>query len=138
MTLKKIGQILTTIVYTPIYIGILYLAASLPLSWILSLSIWKMIFILFFLGLIIYGISIAVVALGIIPYRWIVKDNRIAYGLSISLNILLTILYIINLWIISLDYGNRGIFAAILITGLILKFVYESIFALYIFFYKAE
>lgn len=97
-----------------------------------------MIFIFFFLGLIIYGISIAVVALGIIPYRWIVKDNRIAYGLSIGLSILLTILYIKNLWIISLDYGNRGIFAAILITGLILKFVYESIFALYIFFYKGE
>lgn len=41
--IKFIGQVLASLVYTPLYTGIMYVAIVLPAAWILSLSFWKMV-----------------------------------------------------------------------------------------------
>ena len=125
--LKIIGQILSSLVYTPLYTGIMYLAIVLPTMWIISLSTWKMIIAFIFLGGIIEGVIAILQVLGLMPFAWIVKNNRISFGISVSLCILFPIFNVVMLWRILLGYGGWGIFAALLLTGLFLQFVYGSV-----------
>lgn len=41
--LKCLGQILASLIYTPIYTGIIYTVTVLSTSWIITLSFWNMI-----------------------------------------------------------------------------------------------
>ena len=125
--LKGIGQILASLVYTPLYTGIMYLVIVLPTMWIISLSTWKMIIAFILLGGIIEGVIAILQVLGLMPFAWIVKNNRISFGISVSLCILFPIFNVVMLWRILLGYGGWGIFAALLLTGLFLQFVYGSV-----------
>ena len=125
--LKIIGQILSSLIYTPLYTGIMHLAIVLPTMWIISLSTWKMIVAFIFLGGIIEGMITVLQVLGLMPFGWIVKNNRISFWLSIALCVLLPLYNVIALWRILIEHGGWGIFAALLLTGLFLQFVYGSV-----------
>ena len=71
--LKYIGQILTALLHTPLYTGIMYFVIVFPTMWIITLSTWKMILAFILLGGIIEGVISLLQVLGLMPFAWIVK-----------------------------------------------------------------
>ena len=129
--LKGIGQILASLVYTPLYTGIMYLVIVLPTIWIITLSFWKMLLAIVVLGGIIEALITLLQALGLLPYSWITKNNKVAYVTSIILCVVLPLYNIFKLWSIMLEYGTLGIIVAIILSGLLLQFVFVSLFGIY-------
>lgn len=128
--LKYIRQILSALIYTPIYTGIMYFVIVLPAIWILSLSFWKMILLLIILGGIVEGIISLLQTFGLLPYTWIVKDNRVSLWISIVLCVIFPLLNIYSLWKHLYGQGTWGIVAAVILSFLLLQFVYGSVLAL--------
>lgn len=128
--LKYIGQILTALLHTPLYTGIMYFVIVFPTMWIITLSTWKMILAFILLGGIIEGVISLLQVLGLMPFAWIVKNNKFAFWLSIILCILLPLYNIVALWKILLGHGGWGIFAAIVLTLLFVQFIYVSVLGL--------
>lgn len=126
-TLKYITQILTALVYTPIYTGIMYLAIVFPVMWIISLSTWKMILALIVLSGLIQGIIMMLQTLGSLPYTWIVKENKTSLVISIGLCAILPLYNIYSVWRILLGNGTWAFIAGVIITFMILQFVLTSI-----------
>lgn len=129
--MKYLGQVLSALVYTPIYTGIMYFAIVFPVSWVLSLSFWKMIIAFLVLGGIIEGLIVGLQTLGLFPFAWIVKNNKVAFGISTGLCVIFPILNIIAIWREFIGYGAVGIIASIIITLMLLQFIYGSVISLY-------
>lgn len=125
--IKYLAQILTALVYTPIYTGVMYLAIVFPVTWIISLSTWKMILALLFLSGLIEGIIMLLQMLGLLPYSWIVKDNKISLAISVGLCVVLPLYNIYSVWRIIWGHGSWAIVAGLIITFMILQFVLTSI-----------
>lgn len=128
--LKSIGQILSALIYTPLYTGVMYMAMVIPTIWIVTLSFWKMIAAIVVLGGIIEGLVMLVQTIGLMPYAWIVKENKVAFWISIALCVVFPILNVISLWRMLLTHGGLGIFTAIILTLIFLQFVYGSVLSL--------
>lgn len=128
--MKYLGQILTAILYTPLYTGAMYLAILLPFSWVMSLSFWKMVVAILFLGGLIEGFIAVLQTIGLMPFIWIVKNNKVSFWLSVGLCIIFPILNVISLWRVFLHYGTMGVITAIILTIMFLQFVYGSVLSL--------
>lgn len=126
-TLKYVGQVLSSIIYTPIYTGVMYLLIVFPFMWIVTLSFWKMVIAVIVLGGIIEGVVMLLQTLGILPYSWIVKNNRVALFISIALCVLLSLYNVYALWKALIGFGAFGIISAIILSLMILQFVFGSI-----------
>lgn len=129
--LKVIGQILASLVYTPLYTGIMYLVIVLPTMWIITLSFWKMLLAIVFLGGITEALIMLLQTLGLLPYSWITKNNKVAYVTSMILCVVLPLYNIFTLWRIGLGHGTFGIVAALILSGLLLQFVFGSLYGIY-------
>lgn len=121
--LKSVVQVLSAIAYAPIYVGIMYLAIAYPTVWILSLSFWKMVLAIVVLGCIIEGLVALLQSIGLIPFAWIVKHNKVAYYVSLILCAVLPLCSIYCLWDALLDCGKAGIGVAIVLSILLLQFL---------------
>lgn len=130
-TVKYIGQLLAALVYTPIYTFILYALIVFPIAWLASLSVIQIIIAVVLLGGAIEGLIFLVKLLGFIPFSWIFENNKCAIWLSAAICVILTISYIYNSWVELLEFGNKGIFAAGLITILMLQSVILTLLAMF-------
>lgn len=129
--LKGIGQILASLVYTPLYTGIMYLVIVLPTIWIITLSFWKMLLAIVVLGGIIEALITLLQALGLLPYSWITKNNKVAYVTSIILCVVLPLYNIFKLWSSMLGHGTLGIIVALILSGFLLQFIFVSLYGIY-------
>ena len=125
--IKGLGQILASIIYTPIYTALMYLVIVFPLSWIMSLSFWKMLLAFIVLGGIVEFCIILLQTIGLLPYKWIVKDNRIALGVSLLLCIVLPWINVCMLWESLLGHGTFAVVIAIVLTAALLHFIFVSV-----------
>jgi hypothetical protein len=125
--IKYLSQILAALIYTPLYTGIMYLVIVLPVLWIVHLSTWKMIVAFIFLGAILEGIITILQVLGLIPFTWIVKNNRVSLLISVAACVLLPLYNIVSLFMILSKYGDFGICTAFVLTGFLVQFIYMSV-----------
>lgn len=129
--LKYLGQLVAALIYTPLYTQIMYLVTAIPVIWIATLSFWKMVMALIIVSAIIEGVIVALQILGLMPYAWISKGNKVAMGISVTICTLLTLYNIYKVWSILLQYGGASaIIIAIIISGLLLQFLYISVFGI--------
>lgn len=128
--MKSLGQVLAALIYTPLYTGIMYVAILLPFSWVMSLSFWKMIIAFIVLGGLIEGLITFLQMVGLMPFAWIVKNNKFAFGISTGLCVLFPILNIISLWRSFLGHGTMGVIIAIVLSLMLIQFVYGSVLSL--------
>lgn len=129
--IKYIAQVLSSLIYTPIYTGLMYIIICFPTMWILELPLWKMILaFIFFGGIVVEGIICLMQTIGLLPFAWIIKSNKTSFVISIILCIIPPILNIISIWMVCVKYGARGFGAATMLSILLLQFIYGSISAL--------
>lgn len=128
---KYILQVLSAFLYTPLYTGIMYLAIVFPVYWILSLSFWKMVVAIVFLGGVIEGLRAFLQTAGIFPFAWIVKGNKFALGISSALCVISPILNAVMLWRLWLGHGAFGILIAVVFSLMLLWFAVTSIIVLF-------
>jgi hypothetical protein len=126
-TVKYIGQVLASLVYTPIFTLILYLLVALPFIYLISLPTKWMILALCFVGGVVEMLLVFVKALLLMPYAWIAKNNKCAFGLSLALCVLILLAYIVSAWIRLWDLGGIGIISAVVITGMLLQSIVMSV-----------
>ncbi len=129
--IKFLGQVLAALIYTPIYTGIMYAAIALPLGWIMSLSFWKMIFAIIVLGGLIEGLIAFLQMVGLFPFAWIIKGNKVSFWLSTGLSVLFPVLNIISLWGFLLAYGTTGVVFAIIVSIMLIQFICNTLLVLF-------
>lgn len=104
---KYIAQIISALLYTGLFIGIVNLLIVFPIAWYLSLStFWKVVIFLFGTTTIISVIS-AVVSLSTLPYRWICKENIVSALISEAYLLCRLITLWIGTW--KVNYGDDGL-----------------------------
>jgi hypothetical protein len=86
-----------------------------------------MIVAFIFLGAILEGIITILQVLGLIPFTWIVRNNRVSLWISVAVCVLLPLYNIVSLFMILSKYGNFGIFTAFVLTGFLVQFIYVSV-----------
>lgn len=128
--IKYIAQVLSALIYTPIYTGLMYIIILFPTMWILDLSLGKMVLAIIFFGAILEGIVMLLQIIGLTPFMWINKNNKTAFIISTILCAIPPFLNIISIWMVCVKYGVRGFIAAIILSILLLQFIYGSISAL--------
>lgn len=106
-SMKYILQILASLGYTAIVSTIIYFVTVVPTLYIFTLSWWKFLLLVFFLGWIIWAIMYYTSAFVMIPYVWICKKNIVATGLSIIL--LLTSFIKYAYFLFTFDEGQGAI-----------------------------
>ena len=108
----------------------MYFAIILPLAYIVTLPWWAMIIVIFLVGGVIEGLISLLIAVGTIPYIWIVKKNAVALVIASIVAIFNIGCNILKLWQVSLGNGFWAILFAIIATGMLLQFAYVTIFSL--------
>lgn len=129
-TLKAIGQVLSSLVYTYVYTWLMYLILIFPLTWILSLNTKIMILVLILFGGIIQALIMLAQTFVMLPYAWIVKNNKAALYLSIALILILFIRWDVNIWQNMLGLGTSAIVVAVIATVFIIEAIIMSIVGL--------
>lgn len=133
--MKKLAQVLSVLIYTPFYTGVVYLAIVLPIGLLSTLSFWKMVIAsIVFTGL-IHGIIALVQSFGLMPFSWIVKGNKVALCAASVLCALFPALNILQLWQSLLRQAATAgtavavviIVVAVVITINLVLFAYSSI-----------
>lgn len=114
--LKKIGQILASIIYTCLYTGVLYFIVMLPMVWIMSLDTKIMVLVLLLLGGVITAIQGFLGLILVYPYRWFCKENKAALIISIVLVIINLTINDVMIWRIVGSGGVSGITFGIIVT----------------------
>lgn len=130
-TIKYIGQLLASLVYTPIYICILFAVIIIPFAWLTSLSSKWIIITIVFLGGLIEGLIFLVKFLGFIPYSWILKDNKCAVWISAAISTLITIRSLYVMWSTFPNYGTMGFITGVIVTALLLQAVIMSVILMF-------
>lgn len=125
--IKKIAQFLASIVYTPIYSGVMYLLITLSFMFIVSLPTKWMVLVLIFFGTILTACISLLQVFGMLPYGWILNGNKPALIASILLFSLLQVCNIYSLWSALLGHGFIGIVFGIILTIMLISFVFTSI-----------
>lgn len=96
--IKYIGQIIGGFLYSIIYTGIIYTITVFPLAYILLLPTWAIIVTALLCGGILFGIYSFFTSIGLVPFAWIIRNNKVAYGLSITTVIVYMLRNIYTLW----------------------------------------
>lgn len=114
--MKWLAQVLSSVVYSALFVSLVYLIIVYPLVWFLSLPAWAM-FVVFLFGIgIIEGITTFLLTWLMTPYIWIVKRNSVAMLVSIAA-IVVGIGYLIyKLWSCLLPFGFIAIVVAVIYT----------------------
>lgn len=125
--LKFLGQILSAIVYTCLFTGVMYLVLIYPLAWILSLPPFWTIAVFLILGGLIEGLQITLQTFATLPYKWIVNKNIVSLVISIILILFIMIRSDVILWKDLSSQGTIAIIFAVIATILIIQFVVGAI-----------
>lgn len=108
LIMKKILQVLGSVVYTYLFYVIMYLVTVYPFMWFVGLSVlsvfWKIVFIVIFAGL-VQGLINLIQAYALLPYVWLLKDNIVATCISI---VLLVGCFAWGIFIIWKDLAGNG------------------------------
>ncbi len=126
-TLKYIGQTLAALIYTPIYMYLIYLLIYMAFGWIVTLEIGWMIFLALVFGGIAIGLFFIIQAFVLFPYYWIAYKNLTATFISVSLCVLFFIYDLYRLWDLFLEYHTRGGIAATIFSIILLIVVLNSV-----------
>lgn len=124
---KRIGQVLASFLYTPLYTGCMYLLFVLPTMWAASLSFWKMLFAILIIGGIAESCILFLQSFGLIPFVWIVKKNKISLSVSMALCVIFPLYDIFSLWRVLLEHRVRGVLVALFLSVLLLQFIFTSV-----------
>lgn len=125
--MKYIAQILASLVYTSLFTGIMYLVITVPLAFILSLPWWGILLFIFIGGGILEAIVTTLGSFGTMPYVWIVKKNIIATIIAIVLVLVNVGMNLFRLWGALWGNGTWAIIFGIVVTVILLQFVYAVI-----------
>ena len=125
--MKQVGQVIGSIIYTLIFGIVVYYLTVLPIAWVLSLStLWKIVIGLVAMGAII-GIVSSVLVFALFPFKWLLKDNKVALVISIGLFVVNVITNCISIWKANLAIGGFWpIFFAIEVTIMLVFIVVSS------------
>ena len=129
--INYVGQILSALIYTSIFTGVMYLVVVLPIGLVLSLPWWGILLYLFIGGGIIESIISLLCGIGMYPYVWIAKKNVIATIISIILVFINVIANIINVWGAIRGNGTWAIVFGIIVTVMLLHFIYAASFGIW-------
>lgn len=128
--MKYLLQILSALLYPPLYTGLMYFAILIPLTWILSLSVGWMVVAYVVLGGLIEGAIMLMNTIGLAPFHWINNKNKVSTCISIGLCVLFPIWNLITVWGLYPEYGTRGVVASVVFTLLMLQFVVVSVLSM--------
>lgn len=125
--LKWIVQVIGAIAFTMLFATLMYYLAVAPAAWFVGLStFWKIIVLIFFVG-IIQGLLSLIQSVAAIPYIWLVKENKLALYVSIALLVLAIGANIFNLWKANAGGGGWSIVFCIISSILLLEVVVMTI-----------
>ena len=123
--LKYILQIIVALLYTSIFASAAYLITVIPVAWIMSLSWWQFLLVVFIAGGIIEAIISSLNVLIMIPFVWIVNKNVVSLVLCILSFVINAIGFIINIW----KFEHEGVWqflCLLIISALILQIFYVA------------
>ena len=129
--LKFIGQILAAVFYTCIFTGIMYYIIVLPLAFVLTLPWWGIMLFIFLGGGILEGIISLLCGAGLVPYTWISNNNIVSTMISILLILFNVGVNIYRVWQFLWGNGTLAIVFGVVVTVMLLQFIYASIFGIY-------
>ncbi len=124
--IKYILQILAAVIYSGIVCSIVFIITVLPEAWLLSLSWWKILLMLFFLGGIMYEIIHFLYTIVIVPFAWIHDKNLIATACSVLTFFINGIILCVQLWQIEHE-GTWHFICLVLLSSTIITVFYTSI-----------
>ena len=125
--IKYFIQIVAAIAYSCFFTGLVYIAITYPLAYIISLAWWKMLLFLLFFGGILEAIIGMLGVLVIAPFAWIVKKNSVAKYVSICIIIANFGLNIVHTWKAVWGYGFWAFVFGLVVTFLLLQFIFVSV-----------
>lgn len=125
--IKYIGQIVGSFIYANIYTLILYFVTVIPVAFILTLDTWQIIVLIILIGGFLEFLQHIAMALSAIPFAWIVKNNITALICAIGLIVFNIGRIIYNVWQMSIGNGSMAIFIAIIVSLLLLKYLFFSV-----------
>ncbi|MBQ4367998.1 MAG: hypothetical protein II786_07935 [Muribaculaceae bacterium] len=125
--IKYIGQVVASLIYTPIYTSIIYFAMTFAFLFAISLPTKWMVIVFIFFGGIIEVLIYVIQVLGLLPYAWIVKQNKTSLTISVGLCSMLVLYFIYCIWKVFLDFDTAGIITAVILSGLLLQFLFMSV-----------
>lgn len=128
---KFIGQILAAVVYTCIFTGIMYYVIVLPLAFVLTLPWWGIALFIFLGGGILEGIISLLCGAGLLPYAWISNKNVVSTTISILLILFNVGANIYRVWQYLWDSGTLAVIFGIVITVMLLQFIYASVYGIF-------
>lgn len=126
-SLKYIAQIIASFIYSPIYVGIMCAAILFPVGWILSLPTFWMVLVLVLFGGFIEGLISLLTSIGMLPFAWIVDNNKVSALICTILILGLSGFGVYRVWDVLLDYGILGIIVAIIISSMIIQYLFVSV-----------
>ena len=124
--IKYILQVLAAVVYSGIVSSIVFIITVLPEAWLLSLSWWKILLIVIFLGGILFEIIHFLYTIVILPFVWIHGKNFIATACSVLTFFVNGIILCIKLWQIEYE-GTWHFICLVLLTSTIVTTFYIAI-----------
>lgn len=125
--MKYLLQIIASGIYTCIYTGIMYLLITISLGYVFTLPWWGILLAILFGGFIMELIIAMFTGFGMIPYRWITKDNLIATWIAILLVLFNVGANIYNLWKAAWGNGTWPIIFCIVASVILLHFIISTI-----------
>ena len=126
--IKFLSQVVAALIYTPLYTSIMYLAITIPFAWIMSLSMswWMMLIVYIIFGGIVEGLIVLLQTIGMIPFTWIAKNNKVSFWLALGLCVILSIRNMTYVWQAFSEHGTVAIIVAIIAIGMLIQFVIGS------------
>lgn len=125
--LKIVGQVIAAIAYTCLFTGLMYMLFMLPLSWLLTLKPVILILVLVIFGGLMQFVFFGLQTILLMPYSWIVKDNKVSFWISVALIIFNLIRSDVMVWKSLLGNGVSAVAIALIITALIIEIIIFSI-----------
>ena len=122
-----IGQLLAALVYTPIYMYLIYLLLYLTSGWIVTLNIGIVIILTLVFGGLAIGLFLLLQKIILYPYRWITHKNLPATAVSSALCVLIFGYDVYRLWDLFLEYGTKGGIDATIFSIVLLIITIDSI-----------
>lgn len=112
--MKKILQVIASLVYSTIATSILMTIAFIPFLILDKVGFWWGLAILLLLGGFVQALQGTITMLVIAPYVWIVQNNKVAKWIAYIICTAMSIEYIVYLWINTPHSLGMIVFAIIL------------------------
>lgn len=109
----------------------MYYIIVLPLAFVLTLPWWGIVLFIFLGGGILEGIITLLCGAGVIPYTWIANKNIVATVISILLILFNVGINIYRVWQNLWGNGALAIIFGIVVSVMLLQFIYTSVLGIY-------